>query len=119
MNPAPDHGQQEATDICGNVPDFRDDEDFSRNPLPRPILGRRNTKGDGNRAPHLYTFYPTFGKKAPIRYQNRVRISLNTAVGPELSEESKPLLPEATNSGKFYCWISRVIGNYCWAESRA
>ena len=75
-------------------------------------------EGDGSSTPQLDIFYPTFRQQEPRRYEGHSRSSFNIDVGPELSEESKPLFPEARNSGKLPCWISRIIGSSCWSESR-
>jgi hypothetical protein len=101
INPAPNRSHHEATedgsDIRGNVPYFQDYEDLNRNPPTRPILGRGNAEVDGW-TPHLDAFYPNFHQQEPRIYENRARSSFNIDVGPQLSGESKQLLPEATNS---------------------
>jgi hypothetical protein len=120
MNPAPNHGPTEGGyEIWGNtMPDFRYYEVLNRNSRPRQIRDRDNAERDGRNTPQLDTFYPTFRQQEPRRYENHGRSSSDIDVGPELSEESKPLFPEARNSGKFPCWISRIIGNSsCWTES--
>ena len=101
INPAPDRSHHEVTedgsDICGNVQYFQDYEDLNRNPRTRPILGR--VKGiEDFWTPHLDAFYPTFSQHEPRLHENRARSSFNIDVGPQLSGESKQLLPEATNS---------------------
>ena len=123
MNRAPNHNHHEPTEegseICGNtMPDFRHYEDFNRNFRPRQQRGRGIAEGVGSRTPYLDTFYPTFRQQERRRYEDHARSLFNTDVGPELSKESTPLFPEARNSGKFHCWISRIIGNSCWRESR-
>ena len=121
MNPAPSHNHHEPTkdgsEICGNtMQDFRY-YDLNRNCRPRQIRGI--AEGVGSSTTHLDTFYPTSRQQEPRRYENHARSLFNIDVGPELSEESKPLFPEARNSGKFPCWICRIIGNSCWTENRA
>jgi hypothetical protein len=125
MNPPPNHNHHEPTEdvseIFGNkMPDFRYYEDLNRNLRPRPIRGRGISEGDGSSsAPQLDTFYPTFRQQEPRRYENHAPSSFNMYVGPELSEETRPIFPEARNSGKFPCWISRIIGGSWWTGSRA
>jgi len=122
LNPAPNHSHHEPTedgsDISGNVPFFRDYENFNRNRLPRPRLGRGIAEGDGSRTSHLDTFHPTFGQQVPRRDEIRPQSTFNIDVGPELSEESKPPLPKAKKSGKFPCWISiQLLGIHVWQKA--
>ena len=108
INPAPNQNRHEPTedgsDIWGNtMPGIRYYEDFTRKPFPRPLQDRGIAEGDGISTPQLDTFYPTFRQEEPKRYENHARSSLNIDVGSDLSEESKPLFPGASNSGKFPC----------------
>jgi len=123
INPAPNQNRHKPTEdgseICGNtMPGIRYYKDLNRKSCPRPLRGRGIAEGDGISTPQLDTFHPTFRREERRRYENHAWSSFNIDVGSDLSEESKPLFPEARNPGKFTCWISRIIGSSCWTESR-
>ena len=104
MNFAPIHSHDEPTedgsDVSGNVPDFRDYEDFNRNPRPLPILGTGIAKGDGSRTSHLDTFDPNFGQQVPRRDENSPQSTFNI------------------DSGKSPCWISiELLRINVWHEA--
>ena len=67
-------------------------------------------EGDGSSTPQLDILYPTFRQQEPRRYEGHSRSSFNIDVGSELSEESKPLFPEAKNSGKLLAGYLELLG---------
>jgi len=107
MDPGPSHNRNEPTEdgseICGNMaPDVRYYEDLNTNSRPRQIPGTGIVEGAGSSTSYQDPCDLTFRQQQPRRDENLARSSLNIQdVVPELSEEPKPLFPEARNSGKF------------------
>jgi hypothetical protein len=117
MNPAPNHNHQEPTEggceICGfKKPDFRNYEDLY-------IIYPRIAESDGSRPSQLDVFYQPFHQQEWTReYHARSVLNMEDASPERLQWKLKRFFPEARNSGKYLCWISRIIGNSCWTDSR-
>jgi hypothetical protein len=113
MYPAPNNNHHEPTeegcDLCGFMkPDFREGEEIVDRNL-RELRGMSESVGSS-------IYNPTFRQQDPRRYEHSLNVEDLTPSW--IKEEIKRLFPETSNPGKFPCWISRIIGNSCWTESR-